>query len=109
MAAHGRRNLECGEYVRTPRAANPLWFWLADGSDLNVSHQPFRSVRVAAGLAVPQRAPFHAAEVPFSRPLPRSPASFICGMAARVLVGASDEFGASGLRNRYYRVHSLGD
>ena len=67
MAAHGRRNLECRERLRTAGAASHLCFRLADRTDLNVPHQPFRSVWVAPGLALSERSAVHATEVPYSR------------------------------------------
>ncbi len=47
----------------------------------------------------------HAAGIPYSRPVPPCTSPLICRMAARVLVGASDDGCALGLRNRHHRIH----
>src|SRR5713226_5366947 len=91
MATHGWCGLECGEQLRTTGAASFVCLRLADRPGHHVSHQPFRSVWVASSLVVSYWAPLHAAGIPYSRPVPPCTSPLICRMAARVLVGASDD------------------
>jgi hypothetical protein len=79
-------DLECWEHLRTTGTAGLVSLWLVDGAHHNVSHQPFRSIRVAPSVAAFVRAHLHRDRVSYSRPIPLCPAPFICGVAADVLV-----------------------
>src|SRR5687768_4637426 len=78
---------------------------MGDGPDGHVSHQPFRSVRTAPGLAAADWPAVHAGALPHSAALPIRPASAVLRLSARVLDDAHDDAGASGLCSRYNRLH----
>src|SRR5687767_15654998 len=77
MAADGRRGLVGGRPDRGRGASSAFRFWVGVGSHLNVSDQPFRSVRAASGLALPDRQAVRAADLRDAGPLPHCAASVI--------------------------------
>ena len=66
VASHRRADLVRGERHRATRALDAVRRRLGDGADRDVSHQPFRSVRRASGMAAVDRTALHEGVLPHS-------------------------------------------
>src|SRR3954469_4542446 len=67
MATDGRHDLDSAKQHRADRASGFIWIWLANRAGRDLPDQPFRSIRVAAGVALSSWPQIYPARVPYAR------------------------------------------